>query len=68
MTTLAATATELQEAATAYADACSAVSGADWVRQGPPRGWSMAETTEHVTTTNFGICRIVGALRPLGDG
>ena len=28
----------------------------------------MAETTEHVATTNTGIRRIVGALRPLGQG
>ena len=28
----------------------------------------MADTTEHLATTNSGICRIVGALRPLGDG
>lgn len=68
MSTLAATATNLQDAATAYAHACAAVTGADWVRQVPPRGWSLAETTEHLTTTNSGICRIVGALRPLGDG
>ena len=68
MHTLAATPTNLQDAATAYAHACAAVSGADWVSRGPPHGWSMAETTEHVTTTNSAICRIVGALRPLGDG
>jgi len=68
MSTLAATATSLRDAMWAYADACAAVSEAAWVRQGPPRGWSMAETTEHVATTNTGIHRIVGGLRPLEEG
>ena len=68
MSTLTDTATGLRAAMKAYASACSAMIEADWVRQGPPRGWSMAETTEHVATTNTGIRRIVGALRPLGQG
>ena len=67
MSTLADVATDLRHAATAYSQACAAVTERDWVRQGPPRGWSIAETTEHVATTNTGIHRIVGALRPL-DG
>ena len=68
MSTLADTATGLRDAMTAYAKACAATTKGDWVRQGPPRGWSMAETTEHVATTNMGIRRIVGALRPLEQG
>ncbi len=67
MSTLADVATDLRDAATGYSQACAAVTERDWVRQGPPRGWSMAETTEHIATTNTGIHRIVGALRPLDD-
>jgi hypothetical protein len=65
MSNLADAATELRDATTAYTRVSAATTKADWVRQGPPRGWSMAETTEHVATTNTGIRRIVGALRPL---
>jgi hypothetical protein len=65
MSTLADTATGLRDAMTVYAKACAATTKEDWVCQGPPRGWSMAETTEHVATTNVGIRRIVGALRPV---
>jgi hypothetical protein len=68
MSTLADTATGLRDAMTAYANACAPTTNSDWVRQGAPRGWSMAETTEHVATTNIGIRRIVGALRPLEQG
>jgi hypothetical protein len=68
MSTLATAAVSLRETMTAYARACAAATYAEWVRQGPPRGWSMAETTEHVATTNEGIHRVVGALRPLAEG
>jgi DinB superfamily len=68
MSTLAATATSLRDAMTAYVQACGAPTEREWVRQGPPRGWSMAETTEHVATTNTGIHRLVGALRPVERG
>ena len=68
MSARTAAATSLREAMTAYAQACAAATDVEWVRQGPPRGWSLAETTEHVATTNEGIHRVVGALRPLVEG
>jgi hypothetical protein len=68
MTSLSATAASIREALNGYAAACDDVTEVVWVSQGPPRGWSMAETTEHVATTNTGVHRIVGVLRPLEPG
>jgi hypothetical protein len=68
-TTLREVAARLRWATTAYRELCLDRTWANWLNAAPPDGWSFADHTEHVTTANVGIHRMVTtALRPRRRG
>lgn len=69
MTTLADTVATVERAHFGYVETCADVTGTEWVARALARGWSVADTTEHVTTTNVAIHRLLSrGLRPRRRG